>query len=147
MTNFAEFLKAEVGVPRGAVTSPRQSTNRRRRRRSSVDFLGKRLPAQVGRYLEGVQFPPARRSCLEGSSATVCRGRSPISCARGCRKASTAAPRTSCLPSGGGVSLSADVCYGRLELSTSELLRTPLGRSSQSIRVREKPGAHKDPER
>src|SRR3712207_3638929 len=33
---FAEHLKAEVGVPRRAVPSPHQSTNRRRR--SSVDF-------------------------------------------------------------------------------------------------------------
>src|SRR5215217_3935758 len=63
MTNFAEFLKAEVGVPRHAVTSPRQSTNRRRRR-SSVDFLRKRLPAQVGRYLEGVQFPARKEELL-----------------------------------------------------------------------------------
>src|SRR5215208_6952621 len=80
-----------------------------RRRRSSVDFLRERLPAHVGRYLEGVQFPPARRSCLEGSSATVCRVRSSLSCASGSQRASTAAPRTSCLPSGGGVSLSAGV--------------------------------------
>ena len=74
-----------------------------------MDFLRKRLPAHVGRYLEGVQFPPARRSCLEGSSATVCLGRSSLSCASGSRRASTAAPRTSCRPSGGGVSLSAGV--------------------------------------
>jgi hypothetical protein len=62
MTKFAENLKAEVRVPRGAVPSPCQSTNRRRRTR--VDFLRKRLPAQVGRYLEGVQFPARKEELL-----------------------------------------------------------------------------------
>jgi hypothetical protein len=62
MTKFAENLKAEVGVPRGAVPSPRQSTNRWRRRR--VDFFRKRLPAQVGRYLQGVQFPARKEELL-----------------------------------------------------------------------------------
>ena len=74
-----------------------------------MDFLRKRLPAQVGRYLEGVEFPPARRSCLEGSNVTVCLDRSSLSCASGSRRASTAAPRTSCRPYGGDVSLSAGV--------------------------------------
>ena len=97
-----------------------------------MDFLRKRLPAHVGRYLEGVQFPPARRSCLEGSSTPVCLGRSSLSCASGSRRASTAAPRMYCQPCEGGVSLSASDCRGRLELSTSELLRTPLWRSSQN---------------
>jgi hypothetical protein len=64
MAKFAEHLKADVGLPRRAVPSPRQSTKRRRRR--TVDFLRKRLPAQVGRYLEGVQFP-ARKEELLGS--------------------------------------------------------------------------------
>jgi Protein of unknown function (DUF2795) len=62
MRNFGENLKAEVGVARGAVPSPRQSTKRRRRR--TVDFLRKRLPAQVGRYLEGVQFPARKEELL-----------------------------------------------------------------------------------
>jgi len=35
-----------------------------RRRRRSVDFLRKRLPAQVGRYLEGVQFPARKEELL-----------------------------------------------------------------------------------
>jgi hypothetical protein len=34
------------------------------RRRSSVDFLRKRLPAQVGRYLEGVEFPARKEEIL-----------------------------------------------------------------------------------
>src|SRR5215211_4495484 len=62
MAKFADHLKAEVGVPRHAVTSPRQSTNRRRRR--GVDFLRKRLPTQVGRYLQGVQFPARKEELL-----------------------------------------------------------------------------------
>ena len=33
-------------------------------RRSSVDFLRKKLPAQVGRYLEGVEFPARREELL-----------------------------------------------------------------------------------
>src|SRR5215208_5112125 len=57
---FAQSLKAEVGVPRRAVPSPRRSTKRRRRR--TVDFLRKRLPAQVGTW-RGCSSPPARRSC------------------------------------------------------------------------------------
>jgi hypothetical protein len=35
------------------------------RRRRSVDFLRKRLPAQVGRYLEGVEFPARKEELLE----------------------------------------------------------------------------------
>jgi hypothetical protein len=99
-----------------------------------VDFLRKRLPAQVGRYLQGVQFPARKEELLAGSSATGCRVRSSVSCASGSRRASTAAPRTYCQPYGGDVSLSAGVCCGRLELSTSELLRTPLWRSSQNFK-------------
>jgi hypothetical protein len=29
-----------------------------------VDFLSKRLPAQVGRYLEGVEFPAQKEEML-----------------------------------------------------------------------------------
>jgi hypothetical protein len=90
-----------------------------------VDLLRKRLPAQVGRYLEGVQFPARKEELLAGSSATGCRVRSSVSCASGSRRASTAAPRRSCQPSDGGVNLSAGVCCGRLQVSTSELRRTP----------------------
>ena len=42
--------------------TPERSANRRR---GTMDFLRKRLPAQVGRYLEGVQFP-ARKEELIG---------------------------------------------------------------------------------
>jgi hypothetical protein len=35
-----------------------------KRRQSTVDFLRKRLPAQVGRYLEGVQFPARKEELL-----------------------------------------------------------------------------------
>jgi hypothetical protein len=63
MAKFAEHLKAEVGVPRGAVPSACQSTKKKRRQRS-VDFLRKRLPAQVGRYLQGVQFPARKEDLL-----------------------------------------------------------------------------------
>jgi Protein of unknown function (DUF2795) len=73
-----------------------------------VDFLRKRLPAQVGRYLEGVQFP-ARKEELLGRLERNGVPRSSLSCASGSRRASTAAPRTSCRPSDGGVSLSAGV--------------------------------------
>jgi hypothetical protein len=34
------------------------------RRRRSVDFLRKRLPTQVGRYLEGVEFPARKEELL-----------------------------------------------------------------------------------
>jgi Protein of unknown function (DUF2795) len=63
MRNFGEHPEAEVGVPRRAVPSPHRSTKKRRRRRT-VDFLRKRLPAQVGRYLEGVQFPARKEELL-----------------------------------------------------------------------------------
>ena len=35
-----------------------------KRRRGTVDFLRKRLPAQVGRYLEGVEFPARKEELL-----------------------------------------------------------------------------------
>jgi hypothetical protein len=41
--------------------TPERSANRRRK---SVDFLRKRLPAQVGRYLEGVRFPARKEELL-----------------------------------------------------------------------------------
>jgi hypothetical protein len=35
-----------------------------KRRQRTVDFLRKRLPAQVGRYLEGVEFPARKEELL-----------------------------------------------------------------------------------
>jgi Protein of unknown function (DUF2795) len=35
-----------------------------KRRRRSVDFLRKRLPAQLGRYLKGVEFPTRKEELL-----------------------------------------------------------------------------------
>jgi hypothetical protein len=55
----------------------------------------------------------------------VCRARSSASCARGSRKASTAAPRTSCRHCDGGVSRPLAVCSVRLELSTGESSENP----------------------
>ena len=69
-----------------------------------MDFLRKRLPAQVGRYLEGVEFPARKEELLGRSGATGCRARSSASCARDSRKASTAAPRMSFRPCVGAVS-------------------------------------------
>src|SRR5215218_9373440 len=66
------------------------------------------LPRWVDAWKE-CSSPPARRSCLEGSSATVCLVRSSASCASGSRRASTAALRRSCRPCEGGVSLCAGV--------------------------------------
>jgi Protein of unknown function (DUF2795) len=62
MAKFAERLKAQVGVPPGAVPLPHRST--KQRRRSGVDFLRKRLPTQVGRYLQGVEFPARKEELL-----------------------------------------------------------------------------------
>jgi hypothetical protein len=44
-----------------AVPSSQRSDKRRRR---TVDFLRKRLPAQVGRYLQGVEFPARKEELL-----------------------------------------------------------------------------------
>jgi hypothetical protein len=89
-----------------------------------VDFLRKRLPAQVGRYLEGVEFP-ARKEELLG------RLERNASCATGSRKASTAAPRRSCRPCEGGVSrLPASAAASGSSFSTGEPPRSPYRRSS-----------------
>jgi hypothetical protein len=53
--------EAEAGLPRRGTMTPERSANRRRR---TLDFLGKRLPAQVGGYLEGVQFPARKEELL-----------------------------------------------------------------------------------
>ncbi len=52
----------KVGLPQRGAMTPERSANRRRR---TVHFLRKRLPAQVGRYLQGVRFP-ARKEELRG---------------------------------------------------------------------------------
>jgi hypothetical protein len=49
---------------RGSAVQSGQRSARRRRR--PVDFLRKRLPAQVGRYLEGVKFPARKEELLGG---------------------------------------------------------------------------------
>ena len=59
--DFGELFEAGVGLPRRGTMTPERSANRRRR---TVDFLRKRLPAQVGRYLEGVQFPARKEELL-----------------------------------------------------------------------------------
>jgi hypothetical protein len=74
-----------------------------------VDFLRKRLPARVGRYLEGVQFPARKEELLGRLERNGVPARSSLNCASGSRRASTAVPRTYCRPSDGGVSLSAGV--------------------------------------
>jgi hypothetical protein len=69
-----------------------------------VDFLRKRLPAQVGRYLEGVEFPARKeellgrleRNGVPGPVLGQLRKRLPEGEYRG--------PRTSCPPCAGGVS-------------------------------------------
>ena len=54
------FLKLVALARRGTISPDRSSE----RRRKSVDFLRKRLPAQVGRYLEGVRFPARKEELL-----------------------------------------------------------------------------------
>jgi hypothetical protein len=96
-----------------------------------VDFLRKRLPAQVGRYLEGVEFPVRKEELLGRLERNGVPGPVIGQLRKRPRKASTAAPRTSCRPCEGGVSRppSFAVWCIRLELSTGELLRTPCLRS------------------
>src|SRR5215211_8439643 len=89
-----------------------------------VDFSRKRLPAQVSRYLEGVQFPPRRR-CSERSSATVCLGRSSLSCASGSRRASTAAPGGLVGPATGALTGSSFPQRTFLELHQGEVRSSP----------------------
>jgi hypothetical protein len=63
------------------------------------------LPAQVGRYLEGVEFPARKEEPLGRLERNGVPG--PVLGQlrkRGFRKASIAAPRTSCRPCAGGVS-------------------------------------------
>jgi Protein of unknown function (DUF2795) len=62
-----------------------------------VDFLRKRLPAQVGRYLRGVEFPARKGELLGRLERNGVPG--PVLGQlrkRGSQKASTAAPRMSC---------------------------------------------------
>jgi len=54
------FLELVALARRGTISPDRSSE----RRRKSVDFLRKRLPAQVGRYLEGVRFPARKEELL-----------------------------------------------------------------------------------
>jgi hypothetical protein len=53
--------RSGVRPPRRGTMTPERPANRRRR---TVDFLRKRLPTQVGRYLEGVRFPARREELL-----------------------------------------------------------------------------------
>ncbi len=80
-----------------------------------MDFLRKRLPAQVGRYLEGVEFPARKEELLGRLERNGVPGPSSASCARGSPKGSIVARRTFCRPCDGAVS--------RLEPPTYELLR------------------------
>jgi Protein of unknown function (DUF2795) len=75
-----------------------------------VDFLRKRLPAQMGRYLEGVQFP-ARKEKLLGRLERNGVPEPVISQLRGRLPEGEycTASRTSYRPSGGGDSLSVGV--------------------------------------
>src|SRR5215212_8163324 len=66
-------------------------------------------PRWVGTW-RACSSPPAKTSCSAGSSATVCQARSSASCARGFRKASTVAPRTSCRLCDGAVSRPLSFC-------------------------------------
>lgn len=45
--------------------TPTSGATKAKRRRRIVDFLRRKLPSQVGRYLEGVEFP-ARKEDLVG---------------------------------------------------------------------------------
>src|SRR5215212_2038439 len=89
-------------------------------------------PRWVGTW-RACSSPPAKTSCSAGSSATVCQARSSASCARGFRKASTVAPRTSCRLCEGGVSRPPASAASGIEPSTGELLGTPYRRSSQNL--------------
>ena len=58
---FRRTPEAEAGLPRRGTMTPERSAERRR---GNVDFLRKRLPAQVDRYLEGVEFPARKEELL-----------------------------------------------------------------------------------
>jgi hypothetical protein len=58
---FSERSGTDVGWPRRGTIAP-ATANRRRLR--TLDFLRKRLPAQVGRYLRGVEFPARKEELL-----------------------------------------------------------------------------------
>src|SRR5829696_3776060 len=60
-TNFREPAGAEVGSPRRATMTPVMG-------QEEAKALRKRLPAQVGRYLEGVEFPARWPSAAFGRS-------------------------------------------------------------------------------
>jgi hypothetical protein len=64
-----------------------------------VDFLRKRLPAQVGGYLEGVEFPARKEELLGRLERNGVPG--PV---LGSQNANIAVPRTSCRLFAGGVS-------------------------------------------
>ena len=94
-----------------------------------MDFLRKRLPAQVGRYLEGVAVPrPQGRAARKARAQRCARsGRRPAAQ----EAAGGRVPRPPGRlegPATGALAASARP----LELSTGELLRTPSRRSSQN---------------
>ena len=69
-----------------------------------MDFLRKRLPAQVSRYLESVQFPARKEELLGRLERNGVPGPVIGQLRKRRRKASTAVPRTSWWPCEGGVS-------------------------------------------
>ena len=56
---MGEGTEARVKFPRRGTMTPAIG-----REEANVDFLRKRLPAQVGRYLEGVEFPARKEELL-----------------------------------------------------------------------------------
>jgi Protein of unknown function (DUF2795) len=60
-----------------------------------VDFLRKRLPAQVGRYLEGVEFPASKEELLGRLERNGVPGPLVGQLRKSWRRASTVVPRTS----------------------------------------------------
>ena len=91
--------------------------------------MRKRLPAQVGRYLQGVEFPARKEELLERLERNGVPGPLVGQLRKRLPEGEYRSPRRSCRPSDGGVSLSAGVCCDWLELSTSELFRTPFLRA------------------
>src|SRR3712207_6137992 len=99
-----------------------RSANRRRR---TVDFLRKRLPAQVGRYLEGVEFPARKedllgrleRNGVPGLVLGQLRKRLPEGEYRGPQDVLSALRRGRLPAAGGGC--------GRLELAGANFLGNP----------------------
>jgi hypothetical protein len=90
-----------------------------------VDFLRKRLPARVGRYLEGLEFPAQKEELLGRLERNGVPGPLLGQLRERLSEGEFRAPRTSWWPCDGGVSLPPGLLGPARTLSTGELLRTP----------------------